>query len=623
MNPWVDRFPFAARAEFWLAAVLAVVTLVLFWPAAHFDYINFDDYLYVSENPMVTAGLTWAGVQQAFTTIHEQWWLPLLWLSYMADIAVFGAGPHGHHLVNILLHAVNTVLLFGVLFRMTGSRWRSAFVATLFAWHPTRVEAVAWIAARKDVLSGLFFMLALLAYGRHAARPAARRIGLVAGLMLAGLMTKAILIILPPVLLLLDFWPLRRAPKPWGAGAWTAWKPLLREKALLILLAAVFMGINLTTHTTGRGVGATVSLGARLGLIAPNYLDYLGKIVAPVRLSCYYCENDVVSWPLTAVALLGLGAVTWLVLKQADQRPYWLTGWLWFLVALLPVIRGVRLGMAQYADRWLYLPMIGLAIALAWTLAEGGARPMLRRAILGACGIVLALCLIRSHAQLPHWENSFTLFRRAAYLAPASHFTRNSLGLALMDRGQYAEALHHFEVAIELWPVHADYLSNKGVALFKMGRTEESRAFLQDVVDRNGKVDANILNNLGRAQAELGRTEEAMAAYECALGLEPVHPEANYNLAFELFKQGRAAEALPHFQRAVQRRPGNVTMWYNLGIAYAELGRYAEAEPCMLRTLQIEPDYPGARASLGRLQLLLSLQAEPASPGGSGTASAE
>ena len=610
MNPWVDRFPFAARAEFWLAAVLAVVTLVLFWPAAHFDYINFDDYLYVSENPMVTAGLTWAGVQQAFTTIHEQWWLPLLWLSYMADIAVFGAGPHGHHLVNILLHAVNTVLLFGVLFRMTGSRWRSAFVAALFAWHPTRVEAVAWIAARKDVLSGLFFMLALLAYGRHAARPAARRIGLVAGLMLAGLMTKAILIILPPVLLLLDFWPLRRAPKPWGAGAWTAWKPLLREKALLILLAAVFMGINLTTHTTGRGVGATVSLGARLGLIAPNYLDYLGKIVAPVRLSCYYCENDVVSWPLTAVALLGLGAVTWLVLKQADQRPYWLTGWLWFLVALLPIIRGVRMGLTQYADRWLYLPMIGLAIALAWTLAEGEVRPVLRRGTLGACGIVLALCLIRSHAQLPHWENSFTLFRRAVYFAPASHFTRNSWGLALMDRGQYEEALRHFEVAIELWPDQPDYLSNKGVALLKLGRTEEARAFLQSVVDQLGKVNANILNNLGRALTDLGRSEEALAACAEALRLDPAHPEANFNWANELFKQGRAAEALPHFQQAVRCRPGEATMWYNLGIAYAELGRFEEAGQCVGKTLQLNSDYPDARATLDRLRLLQGLKAK-------------
>ena len=302
------------RTELGLALVLFAVTLALFWPATKHGYVDFDDYAYVVENSMVADGLSGSGVRQAFSTVHEQWWLPLLWISYMADNEVFGPGPFGHHLANILLHAANAALLFWALFRLTGSRWRSFFVAALFAWHPTRVEAVAWIAARKDVLSGLFFMLALWAYARHAQRPSARKLALIFALMLAGLMSKAILVVLPPILLLLDIWPLRRVGKPWGAGAWRQWKPVLAEKAPLIALAALFMGVNLCTHTTARGGGTGVPLLSRLGEMAPNVVDYLRLCLFPIHLCGYYPENDVVSWPRSIAALLFLAATTvWVV----------------------------------------------------------------------------------------------------------------------------------------------------------------------------------------------------------------------------------------------------------------------------------------------------------------------
>lgn len=593
----------AGRPEVALAAGLIVLTAALFWPATGFDYVDFDDYLYVPENPIVAPGLRWEGVRQAFTTVHEQWWLPLLWISYMADIAAFGTGASGHHLVNVLLHAANAALLFWVLFRMTGARWRSAFVAALFAWHPTRVEAVAWIAARKDVLSGLFFMLALLAYARHAEKPSGSRWVLVVLALAAGLMAKAILIVLPPILLLLDYWPLRRARAPWRPGGGREWRPLLLEKLPLFALAAGFMAVNLGTHTTGRGAGAPLSLAARLGMPAPNVADYLVKLMVPVRLNVMYPENDAVAWPWAAAAALALAAAVLWLFRQGERRPHLLVGGLWFLVALLPVLRGVRMGLAQFADRWSYLPLIGLGLALAWTAGAETAKPAGRRAASAAGVLVLALCLVLTRAQLPHWQNTLTLFGRAVALAPTGHFARNSLGLALSTAGRGAEAIAHFEEAIRQRPAHGDYHSNLGAALLKLGRAPEALA-RQDEALRLEPNKAFIHNNRGRALAALGRREEARAAYAEALRLEPAHPEAHYNLGFMFYESGSAADALPHFQAAVAGRPGNATMWFNLGMAHAALGNYAAAEPCVARALELDPDMPNAALALRRIRLL-------------------
>ena len=592
------------RLEIGLALGLCALTLALFWPARTFGYINLDDFLYVAENPMVLGGLNGAGICQAFTTVLEQWWLPLLWISYMADIAAFGMGPHGHHLTNVLLHAANAGLLFWVLFRMTGARWPSFFAAALFAWHPTRVEAVAWIAARKDVLSGLFFMLALWAYARPAAQSSRRRIGWTFAAMLAGLMSKAVLVALPPLLLLLDVWPLRRARWPHGVSAWPEWRPLLAEKIPLFGLAAVFAGLNLCTHTTGRGVGAPISLTARLGMIAPNYLDYLQNVAVPLRLSILYPESDVVVWPFALLALAVVLGATGMIWRWRDRWPCGTVGWLWFLIALFPVVRGIRLGLAQYANRWSYLPLIGVGMALAWTAAEWSRGSLRRQWIaVGAGGAVLALCLAGTQAELPRWRNSQTIFRRAAELAPDSHFARNSLGLALLDAGRAETAAEHIRRASELDPANAGYRANLGIAMLKLNRPEAALPLLDEAIQMRGDV-AIFHNNRGKALAALGRGAEARAAYEAALRLEPAHAEAHYNLGFQLYEAGLAAEALPHFQIAIKGRPAVAPMWFNLGMAYAALGRYAEAEPCVARALELEPDMPAAAAALMRIRLL-------------------
>jgi protein O-mannosyl-transferase len=604
MNDRPIRFPFVVRAEFWLAVALVAVTVVLFWPATGFDYMNLDDKPYVVDNPMLVRGLSWGAVQQAFTTVREQWWLPMLWISYMADIDLFSAGPAGHHLVNILLHAANAGLLFWILFRTTGSRWRSFFVAALFAWHPTRVEAVAWIAARKDVLSGLFFLLGLLVYVRHVERPSAFRMGWVFLLLLLGLMSKAILVAGPFLLLLLDYWPLRRAQTLWGRVAWKEWKPLLLEKAPLFGLAAVFVAINMHTHSMGVETdGAAVPMATRLGLVAPNVFAYLGKICVPIRLNIIYPEHDVVSWPLSIAAILVLLGATTLAFRQREKRPYLLVGWLWFLLALAPVIRGLRLALAQYADRWSYLPLIGLGILLAWAGEEWCRGKWLRRGGLVAGGLILAACLARAHGQLPWWRNSLVMFQRAAYLEPDSHFIRNGLGQALVEAGQVEAGAAQLEQAIRLQPGNPDYLSNRGVALLKLGRAQEALALHEDAI-RLRKQDASFHNDRGNALAALGRAEEARAAFEEALRLRPDYADAHYNLGNLLFQMSRPEEALLHFQLAVQGRPGVALIWYNLGITYAQLGRYAEAEPCVQRALALDPELPGAAAALARIRQL-------------------
>ena len=586
------------RPETGIALLLFAATLVLFGPVREFGYIHLDDYPYAAENPMVVGGMRWEGVQEALTTVHEQWWLPMLWISYMGDVAWFGTGPGGHHLVNLLLHAVNAALLFWVLFRLTGSMGRSVFVAALFAWHPTRVEAVAWIAARKDVLSGLFFMLALLAYVRHAERPSARAMGWVSGWMLLGLMSKAILIVLPPILLLLDVWPLRRAKVGWGRGAWEEWRPLLGEKILPIALAGVFTGINLWTHTTTRVAGAEVSVVTRLGEMAPNVMAYLTMIAVPVRLNIIYPESDAVSWPYSLAALVGLAVVTVAVLGQRERRPYLAMGWFWFLVALLPVLRGVRLGLAQYADRWTYLPLIGLGMAGAWGVAEWAGAGRRRGWTAAVAVLVLAACWFRTQVQLSWWRDSVVLFQRAAHLAPQSATVLNSLGLSLMKKGRAEEGAVWFERAVERQPENAGYHSNLGMARQLAGDAVAALAAHEEAI-RLEPGRADFHNNRGNALLALGRVAEAEAAYREALGRNPGHVEAHFNLGGILYRAGRVGEARPHFETVVQARPGNATGWVSLGRVLEKLGRHAQAESCMERARRLGSGIGGGGGEAG------------------------
>ena len=595
MNDSSTRLPRWTGEAFALAVLLFFATAALFWPATGFDFIHLDDTLYVPGNPMVAGGLHWAGVRQAFTTVYEQWWLPLLWLSYMADITLFGPGPSGHHLVNLLLHAANAALLFWVLFRMTGSRWRSAFAAAWFAWHPLRVESVAWITERKDVLSGLFFLLALLAYVRQVRPGAPVRTWPVAGLMLLGLMAKSILVVLPFLLLLLDFWPLGRGAGTPGQDGWRRWRHLAAEKIPLFFLSAVFIYLTLVTHGTSGGERATASWWARLALAAPNVVAYLEKTFWPAGLTILNPTDAPVSILVGWLAPAGLAAMTFLAWRIRRQQPYVLVGWLWFLVALLPVVRGIRFDeQSAFSDRYTYLPGIGIGLILAWgagALQERWSR--LRLPLAAACGLALAACWARTPAQLAWWRNSLTLFPRAVRLAPNSAAAHVSLGNALFDAARLREAEAHLGEATRLHPWNDQYRANWGMVLAQLGRAGEARDALRAVWREPEPMPKLVHGAYGMASLQLGEYEDAIRHLEQALEPGSGKPGYRVELIRALFESGAEDRAREQVARLEGWPGGEIRAAADLFPYYRQRwqeGAHAYAWTYFRRLAEKEPD---------------------------------
>ena len=535
-----------------LAAILASVALAVFWPATGYDFLNFDDDRYVLDNPHVNRGITREGVRWAFTAVYEDWWLPLLWLSYMADTEIWGTGAFGYHLTNVALHALNAALLFWALFRFTGSRWRSACAAALFALHPLRAESVAWIAERKDVLSGFFCLLGLLAYRRYAAAPARGRFWPVVLLMLLGLMSKGILIVFPFALLLLDAWPLRRAPVPADRAALRPWRPLLAEKIPLFLLTGAFVLVNLRTHSAASPVFNPLPLADRLGLVFPNVWAYLRQIFWPVRLAILHPEHDVVYWPAAAAALLGLAALTGLAWHQRGKRPYLLWGWLWFLLFLAPVLRGVRYSLASIADRFTYLPAIGLGVAVVWVAADlaprGRARPFLLAALAAA---LLAACAALTRATLPFFRDSLAAFGNVLRHYPDHALVHNNYALALLDRGRAAEALPHFERAVANSRNLSSFTSNLGVGLIALGRADEALARMDDALRRYDADREYLHYAAGLAWLEKNDPTQAIAHLRLAAEAPASKASWRIDLARAYLEAGQTAAFSNEMARAV------------------------------------------------------------------------
>ncbi len=605
-----------AKSALGLLVLLAALTLALFWPAVGYDYINLDDPQYVFGNARVLTGLTAENVRWAFTHVHEAWWLPALWISFMTDATLLGREPWGFHLVNVLLHAANVGLLFWVLRRATGAPWASAFAAAVFAIHPLRVESVVWISARKDVLSGLFFFLALLAYLRHVERPSAARLGLLAGLMLLGLVSKAILIVLPFLLLFLDYWPLQRAGDPLDRTEWPAWRHLLTEKFPLFLLAAAFILINLGTHVSGRGTGANLSAGTRLGLIPPNYWAYLGKIFWPARLSIVYPEHDVVNWTVSAAAALGLLGITLLLFRLRKKAPYGIVGWLWFLLALFPVIRGVRLGLAAYADRFVYLPSIGLSIVLVFGLSQWVSNHpkgkillwLLAVLALGACGTLTACNLL-------FWRDSDTLSQRVWELDPRNPNGVTGRGNALQKQERWGEARDHFRKAVDDSPRNARYRMRLALALVNMDRLPEAFAVLEEGL-RDAPDEPEFAYALGLAHLHANRPDQARihlarAADGLSATLEPL---CRLELACACFEDGDSAAANVQFQRIGNQNPGRLSTYADLLPAYLWIWDSGERPRALRYFRKLAADQPENPAILNNVAWLLAVSEHSPAP---------
>jgi tetratricopeptide (TPR) repeat protein len=551
------------RYRIFLATLaLAVTVLVLFFPASGHEFITLDDTDYILWNPFVSQGITWEGVGWAFSALRSSNWHPLTWLSHMLDVTYFGMDAGWHHLVSILIHTLNTVLLFLALFRMTGAFWRSITVAALFGLHPLHVESVAWVAERKDVLSGFFFMLVLLSYNRYIRHGGVGRYLLVAILFALGLMAKPMLVTVPFVLLLLDVWPLGRtplAPPVDGSDRKSVpWRHLFLEKSPLLALTLGSCVVTYIAQQRGDAISGVESLsfGLRMSNALVSYVAYLGKTFWTSSLAVYYPHSFAnLPWWQTAGSSLILIIVTLAVLLRLG-RPYLAVGWFWFLGMLIPVIGIVQVGSQAMADRYTYLPLIGLFTAAVWLLTDTAPAKLPHRAkILGVFAIAILTALsVGSRSQVGYWKNSLTLYNHALSVTSDNWLIHYNLGLVLDKEGRSEDAIAHFREALRINPDHAEAHNNLGVALEKLGRTDKAVTHYTEALRLRPNY-ALAHNNLGVSLKKMGRMGEAVTHFREALRIQPDFAFAHYNIADSLARMGRMDEAIAHFREAQRLNP--------------------------------------------------------------------
>lgn len=569
-----------------LALLLAALTLVVFGQVCGHGFSIYDDCLYVTDNRVVQAGLTAKGIAWASTTWHASNWHPLTWASHMLDVSLYGPNPAGHHLTNLLFHAANAVLLFLVLLRMTGAPWRSAFAAALFAVHPLHVESVAWIAERKDVLSTFFWLMTIGAYLRYVERPGAARYVPVVVLFALGLMAKPMLVTLPITLLLLDFWPLGRMNQPAGPAA------VLREKIPLFALSLASAAVTLAAQVAGTSAisFARVPVAARVSNAFVAAGSYIVKTVWPSALAVYYPHPGpgLDAWAVAGAVLL-LVAVTVLALRRAKKSPYLATGWFWYLATLLPVIGLVQVGSQSMADRYTYVPLIGLFIAVSWGVPELVPRWRFREPFLAiSAAAVLAALAVTTSFQLRHWRSDVALFSHALDVTSGNWLAEMNLGAALDRAGRADEAIPHYREAIRIRPDYAEAHYNLGVDMARKGKIGEAVAHYRRALEIWPDYPY-AHNNLGLALERLGNAEEAIVHYRAAVASLPDFALAHNNLGSALGSQGKDDEAMAHFRDAARIAPDFVKPRYNMGILKARQGKYDEAAAHFREALRLAP----------------------------------
>ena len=578
-----------------LALVLAAITLIVFGQTLNHAFINYDDPDYVTKNAQVARGITLEGVVWAFTHVHASNWHPLTWISHMADSHLYGMNPRGHHLTNVVLHAVNAILLFLLVRQMTASLWRSFFVAALFAVHPLRIESVAWVAERKDVLSGLFFMLTLMAYTRYTRAPDRGRYALVAALFALGLMCKPMLVSVPLVLLLLDYWPLSRLPSLSliGAEERKNFRRLVLEKLPLLALGLASCAVTLFAQREAIKPVTQIALPARLANAAVAYVDYMRQMFWPKDLAVLYPWEAARLQTLhvaSAVLLLAGISITVFLLRS---RRYLVTGWLWYLIMLVPVIGILQVGNQGRADRYTYLPQIGLYLLITWSAVELCARLKFYRVLLsGIAATGLVALILAARTQASYWQDSETLWRHALNVTTDNVIAEGNLGEAIYRKGRNAEARFHFEKSLRINRRQPELLSALGVFDLEVGRIDEARAHLQEAIaiEPNHK-DAHF--NLGNVYLHTGDGAEALTHYERALAINPDDVEALNNMAWilatwpnALTRNGVKAVVLAERADALTRGQ-NQLISATLAAAYAEAGRFPEAAQAAERALQL------------------------------------
>ena len=648
-----------ARPRF-VCLVLVLLTLAVFWPLRNCDFINYDDSEYITSNRYVQQGLTSNGIVWAFEIGYGANWHPLTWLSHMLDVDLFGIKPSGPHSVNLLFHVANTVLLFLVLRKFSRAHWRSAFVAALFALHPLHVESVAWISERKDVLSTLFWLLALWTYGRYVQSSAKDQVPSIkkwASLdywfallfFLLGLMSKPMLVTLPFVLLLLDYWPLERfsnvgiqdVTRKGHSGRFNSqlsifWR-LVWEKIPFFALSAISCAVTLLAQSKGRVQMADLPISARIENAFVSYGRYLGKTFWPEDLALPYPYPE--RWPFMDVILavvlfiaICAAAVWW-----GRRLPYLFVGWFWFLGTLVPVIGLVQVGEQSMADRYTYVPLIGIFIALTWGAVAAFDRWHLSGRMMTGCGIlVLGLCSMRTMDQVRYWQNSETLFRHAVAVTTNNSVATINLASYLFNHGHTDEAFREYRHALQINPEDASAYDGFGLCYLAWNRLEEAienfnhalqinpnlpytQANLGDTFFKRGQYveaiacyqsalqsipdDAETHKRLGHAFFKTGQYVEAINCYQTAIQLTPYDSDAHFDLGAALDHAGKMDDALQQYGEAVRLAPGDAEARCGFGSILARTGHREEAVAQLREALRLRPDYAEAKRALQALKV--------------------
>ena len=592
--------------------LFVIVILALYWPLSNYDFINYDDNLYVTENRQVTSGLTFEGIIWSFRTTYFCNWHPLTWLSHMVDVELYGLDAGGHHLTNVFFHMANTLLLFILLTRMTAAFWSSAFVAALFALHPLHVESVAWVSERKDVLSTFFGIMTLISYAQYTRQHSRPWYLLALLFFISGLMAKPMLVTLPFVLLLLDYWPLGRLNfgkslrlQP-ADGVSSVYSLILEKLPFFVLMTASCV----VTYYAQQSGGAMVPfelhpLGIRVANAVVAYTGYIGKMLWPVNLAIFYPLSDPLTfWQVAGAAAVLLG-VSLGVLVQIRQRPYLAVGWFWYVGTLIPVIGLVQVGGQAMADRYTYIPLIGLFIMIAWGGADSLRRWRYKSIFLSCSGAIFLITLmVFTHVQIRQWANSITLFEHAVKATGGTWVAYNNLANALNEAGKVDEAIEHYHLALQKDPLEPEGIHNNiGLVLGSVGRYREAIEHYSEALKINPNyADAHI--NLGVVLARQGKTADAFHHYFEALRLEPNFEKAHYNMGNILIAQGETDAAISRYSKAVHINPFFAEAYNVLGLALMQTGKLEEAILCFRKAANLRPSF---RDGLRNLKLAESI----------------
>jgi tetratricopeptide (TPR) repeat protein len=618
---------------------LAAATLTVFWQVNDCDFINYDDDVYISRNGHIQDGITIKGIRWAFTTDYADNWHPLTWISHMADVQLFGMNPRGHHLTNLLFHLANTLLLFFVFHRMTKAIWQSAFIAALFALHPLHVESVAWVAERKDVLSTFFWILTVGAYGFYVERPGLQRYLTIFVFFTLGLMAKPMLVTLPFVMLLLDYWPLKRFEEKKSAseirpevkapafsherkgkskkkhavkGAkaiehaaktertgelrydWTLIRFLLWEKIPFFAMSVVSSIVTFIAQKEAVQSIEALPLGVRFANAFVSYILYIGKMIWPSNLAVSYPHPGL--WPLWQVlgAVFLLIAATILVIREAKRFPYLSVGWLWYVGTLVPVIGLIQVGSLARADRYTYIPLIGLFLNVAWGIPEllKGWRYRKKAFLLSSAFILLCLSIV-TWTQVGYWRNSITLFDHALKVTDRNINAYHNRAIAYMNLGNYRQAIEDYDKAIELNPKSAGAYYNRAIAYENLGNYRQAMEDYDKAIELNPKF-AEAYYNRAIAYGRLGNYRQAMEDTNKAIELNPKFAKAYNNRAIAYMNLGSYTQAIEDANKAIELNPKYANAYNNRAIAYGHLGNYRQAMEDANKAIELNPKYANA-----------------------------